>query len=202
MATSSEFWAWFRENQAAFLNIQQAEETERQRLLNDLLAHLQQYSEGLYFEMGPKPGEKMELVISAEGIEKFFPAVETLVADAPEMEGWMVTAFKQPKSGFVVQYQERSFDPDEIWFMPLENEEDPSLVGLRICHEDYDDTFRDVFLGGTFLMLDSLIGERSTTLDIDYLEVGEMPEGVEKEHLVQMNQLKNFIDYKKNRQLN
>ena len=196
MKTAEEFWDWFRMNNHPYLFINEVDSTEKERLLDLFLEQLHAYCEGLYFEMGGSPKEDQELIISAEGIEKNFPKVEELVAKAPAMPNWKVIAFKQPKGeGFKTEYNGIVFDPENIYFMPLENSNEPQLIGIKVCVPGFSEETKNDFIAGTYLMLDGLIGEKAVTLDIDYLDIKGMPE--DTDGIVGIKQLGAYIGWKK-----
>ncbi|MCW3072063.1 MAG: hypothetical protein JWO44_1953 [Bacteroidetes bacterium] len=196
MKTAEEFWDWFRMNHHPYLFVNEVENAERERLFDLFIEQLHAYCEGLYFEMGGNPKEDQELIISAEGIEKRFHKVEELVDKAPVIPGWKVIAFKQPKGeGFKTEYNGIVFDPENIYFMPLENSKEPQLIGIKVFVAGFEEETKNDFIAGTYLMLDGLIGEKSVTLDIDYLDIKGMPEN--EEGIVGIKQLAAYIMWKK-----
>lgn len=81
-----QFWDWFTAHEAQFRAIPPERKEE---LLNELLSRLHRYDHRLFFQMGG-PEDARELIISAEGEKQAFPAVESLIAAAPEVPGWEV----------------------------------------------------------------------------------------------------------------
>ena len=194
------FWKWFEQNNRNYLFINQVEDLEvRDGLLDDFIIQLHQYCEHLYFEMGGhEDAEEIELVITAEGDRQYFPKVELLVDHAPKIKGWTFVKFKQAQgSDFKTSYRGREYDPSETIFIPLHSKEEPQGVGIRICYPDYSELERDDFYNGTYLMLDVLLGEKSTTLDIDYLEIIATPEDIGRYEFLHIDQLPAFILEKK-----
>ncbi|PZR40004.1 MAG: hypothetical protein DI538_05300 [Azospira oryzae] len=193
------FWKWFSANNHSYLFISEVDEQEKERLMDELLGHLHDYCEHLFFEIGAHPKEDdVELVITAEGVREYFEKVEELVDAAPPLPRWRVVKYKQPNGpGFVLDYQGKKFDPETILFVPLHSEEHPESIGIRVCYPDYNEEERNIFLNGTYIVIDSLIGEQSAVLDIDYLEVDVVPEDAEEEEYPMLSSLGQLIKERK-----
>ncbi len=193
------FWEWFEKNNFKFLFLGEEDQTTRDQYLDELLSVLHNYNNNLYFEIGGhEDDQNMEFVITAEGIKEHFPSVEKLVNSAPGIDQWEIIAFKQPQGpDFITEYGGRKFDPKEIEFIPLDNEEDPKAIGIEVFYSDFTEEESDVFIAGTYLMIDSIIGERSTTLDIDYLNVCYTPADIDEIFTMKISELQNFIIKKK-----
>lgn len=194
------FWNWFSQAKNKYLFIKDVNEKERDKLMGEFISELHKYDEHIFFEMGGRPGEKkMELIITAEGIKEHFQSVEYLVENAPEFEDWEVIAFKPPMgTGFTARYQGYEFDPEKTIFIPLYSEAEPDSVGIMVCYPEYTEKERSTFLKGTYLMLDVILGEKSTTLDIDYLEVGETPADIGEYPFRHLSEIREFIKEVKN----
>ncbi len=198
---ATKFWKWFSDNQNKFSFINEVEEAERDNLLDEFITELHQFNENIYFEIGGDVDEdKKELIITAEGVEDYFEEVETLVSAAPEYKDWEVIAFKPPMGkGFITNYAGIEFDPEKIIFIPLENEEQPDAIGINVCYPDFDESDREVLMEGTYLMLDAIIGEKSTTLDINYMEITQTPENIGDLDFIHCSEIEEYIDDKKGR---
>jgi hypothetical protein len=198
---AEQFWKWFSGNNSKFLFATEVDAAERDRMMAEFGNELHKYHPNLYFLLGGHPDHKdVELIITAEGISEYFPFVEELVSMAPAINGWRVIAFKPPLGkGLSVEIGGRTFDPGKTIFIPLRNEEAPQGVGLRICYPDYEEHKKNLFLQGTYIMLDTLLGERSTTLDIDYLEVDRTPPDIAQHPFMHLEDIKEHIDKVKGR---
>ena len=195
------FWGWFMDYGQEFISLDGVTDKRIYSLLDPLSEHLKDYCEGLVFEIGyDETSNTYELVISADGDKKLFPQVERLAGDAPVIKNWKVTAFRQPKDNKEsILYQGYSFDPAKIFFHPLKDSPDPTKVNIEIVYADYEEINRNLFLGGTFLLLDALIGEKSTELDIAHLDVSKIPDNTDtdKYELYPLSQLGDYIKSKK-----
>lgn len=201
LENAKKFWKWFTENNSKFLFVTEVNDSERESFLNDFLFHLHEYCDHLYFQIGGHPDDKkVELIISAEGMANYFPKVEELVDAAPQFENWEIIKFKQPQgSGFITQYHGRDFDPNKVIYIPLLNKDKPHAVGIHICYPDYEEKEKATFVGGTYLMLDTVLGEKSTTLDIEYMDVIKTPKNITEVDFRHVSDLKEYIDKIKNR---
>lgn len=180
VARAKKFWNWFAQNHQAFLFLREVEQQERDRLSSLLLQALHEYNEHLFYQIGGVPGSvEMELIISAEGDIDFFPDVEFLLNQAPTIDPWIFIPFKPPMGvDFITSINEYDFDPHQTIFITLESEKHPRSIGLQICYPDFCEEKKDLFWLGTYLMLDTILGERSAAIDIDYIEIIRTPENI------------------------
>jgi len=197
---AEKFWKWFDRNQNKFLFLSEITESEKDKLLDEFLTELHKFNEGIYFEIGGHPeDEKVELIISAEGMVEYFPAVENLTRLAPEYKNWEIIAFKPPMgTGFSLDYRGKKFDPEKIIFIPLTAKQDPTAIGFKVCYSDYEESDKETFINGTYLILDTIIGEKSTALDIDHMEVIKTPENITDYDFGHLSNIGEYIKEKKN----
>lgn len=198
MNKTKQFWNWFLKNNDKFLAINLIEQKDKKEiLLNDILEQLHKYNENLYFEIGGNSLNSMELIISAEGKREFFDEVEKLIADAPHLPNWKFIAFKQPSSSaFITEYEGFILDPKQMWFLPLEKEDDSGSFGLIVYLKNYTDQHKDLLLDGVFTVLETLLGEKTASLSIQYLEVDKLPKNPIKKGLIELVDLPKFIVWK------
>lgn len=198
MSKENKFWDWFFKNNGRYYSLNLvADKYLKEKLLNELLEHLHNYSEGLYFEIGGSPNEAQELIISAEGKKEHFVEVEKLVAEVPLISNWKFVAFKQPATTlFVTEYEGLILDPKLIWFLPLDNENDPSTLGLIVYLKNYTERHKDLFVAGVFKVLDTLLGDKSAALNIQYLDVDKLPANPKKKGLIELVDLPKYISWR------
>jgi hypothetical protein len=195
-----EFWAWFELNNKKYLFLNEVEKDIKETLLNELLSNLHAYCDKLFFEIGGHPDDQeIELIITAAGDIDYFNKVEELIAQAPSIKDWKFIAFK-PGIGFdiFIEYAGLKFDPSEIWYLPLELDGQPDMLGLKVCYKNYELARKDDFLSGTFLLLDAGLGEKRAVLDIKYVEVDSLPENPDRNGLIELRELPAYIDWVKN----
>lgn len=207
MQRVKEFWNWFEKNHDSYssfnkrytFNREEAEEL----LLASLIKALQKYSKGLFAEIS-SDDEKQELIITAQGNKEFFADAYALVESAPSIGSWEFLALK-PAIGldFNFKMADVTINPDEILFMPLEADEYPDDVAIRLYHKSYtqeEGATRNAVIVGLYAALNMFLGEKSTTLDFQYIDFDDMPHP--KEQTFPFSELKDYIAYKKGQRAN
>jgi hypothetical protein len=151
------FWDWFAAHAAEAATIK----TAREPVADQLAAALQQVDARLTFEIGSHPGQEHELVISADGLKSAFPAVRRLVAAAPPVRGWRVTAFR-PRKGAdsVIQLGDGTeLGADSFRFSTLAAGPKGQPLSIAIYVKGKKDAGDAALKFAVFLFLDSLLGE-------------------------------------------
>jgi hypothetical protein len=194
MATENDFWQWFVKHQSSI----EAFDEHNQHILDELLVQLHNYNDQLYLELSTNTVEN-ELVITAEGDPAQFDSVRQLVAKAPALKNWTFTAF-MPAMGFdfISTYEGVDYDPDHLWFMPLENESDPSAFGIRVGIKDFDEKAHQHSEAAIWIILNTALGELACAEDIHYMETTALPEHPEKAGFIELVELPDYLDKHKN----
>jgi hypothetical protein len=202
MGSAKQFWDWFEQNNASYFFLNQLDnEAEREKLLEEFLKQLHLYCPKLFFEIGGMPDETQDLIITADGNVAYFPDVEALVAEAPRMENWNVIAFKPATDGsFAIEYEGVDFDPNEAWFMPLENAAKPGALGLRIFIEKIDHEQKIQLVTAAYLVLDSLLGEKTNALAIQHVEFAQFGERTDRSGLIRLAEIAQYVRWKQSSQ--
>ena len=199
MSKEKKFWDWFKKNEAKFFFLNQIDDKdEKESILDEFLENLHSYCDSLYFEIGGRPNEKQDLIITAEGDTDFFNKVETLVNQAPELEHWNIIAFKPVMEDFITEYNGIKLDPKSMYFIPLGNEASQK-IGLRIYVDNYNSSNEKDFLYIAYLVLDNILGEKSNALDIGYVEMETLPAVSERKELIELTKLPRYIVWKKSK---
>jgi hypothetical protein len=199
MSKEQQFWDWFKQNETKYYFLNQIDdEEEKEKHLDNFFDHLHEYCENLFFMVGGQPDEKQDLIITAEGNTNFFGQVEALVEQAPLLEHWNVIAFKpaQADHKFKVKHEGIELDPQTLYFIPL-NSKKSDQIGLRIYLDSYDSTRKQDFLTVAYWVLDNILGEKSSALDIGYVEIEALPPYPEREELIELTKLPQYINWKK-----
>jgi hypothetical protein len=86
-----------------------------------------------------------------------------------------------------------------MWFMPLENEDSPTAIGISICLKNYELVKdHDFFESAMYKILDVLLGEKSAATDIEYITFDQIPDDPEEAGMIELIDLSNYIQWKKN----
>jgi hypothetical protein len=196
-----QFWNWFKNNHSAYLFINQIEDKdEKERLLDNLMNSLHKYCDKLYFQIGGHPEEDQELIITAEGDVNYFGFVEELIAHAPALDNWKFIAFLQPNSNddFYIDYEGIVLASKDMWFLPMDHEDSPSLIGLRVCIKNYDNLKDNEWMQPTvYKIIEAIVGEKAFALDIDYIEIDELPDDPKEDDMIELTGLLSYITWHK-----
>lgn len=197
--SAEKFWIWFEEHQTAYSFLNQVSSDVKEQLMSDFTIELHRYCDKLYFEIGGDSEICDEVVITAEGNRDYFPQVEILVAAAPNLDKWKVTAFIPPRDvHFEMDYEGLVLNPEEMWFMPLHNQRRPHEVGIRVFLRNHDLAIsHDFFESAMYKILDVLLGEKSAALDINYVDFAQLSD-TPNDDLIELSELPNYIAWKKN----
>ena len=192
------FWKWFAQNRSSYFHLDEKEHDEVEYLLNELLQQLHLYCDKLVFQIGgQQPGIK-ELIISAEGNAEYFDTVEKLVFMAPKLKKWKFIALA-PATRLVqaIEYDGLAIDPCNVWFSPIEAREEPHLLGVCIYINGFTEDEEQRYYNAAYVILESVLGERSTALDIHYMEVCPPPADPDKEDLFLVETLPAYIEMRR-----
>jgi hypothetical protein len=155
MSAQEKFWHWFVQHEVELFGFDPDREIEREKLFDELASALQEVDPNLAFEFGPK-GTKREFVISAAGIKEVFPAVAALVAAAPPLSRWKVTAFRPRRDPVnVIQFRGKQVDPKDVCFSLLDN---GKMAGIHLFVPGFREDDVDLKQIG-YLLLDEALGE-------------------------------------------
>ena len=191
------FWEWFAAHHSDYLLLDDAEEDKTDHLLNELLLHLHQYCDHLYFKIGgPDPAIK-EFIITAEGDATYFDKAEDLVQMAPRLKGWKIIALSPPAEELeeTIYYDGLELKLADIWFVPLDSREEPHKLGIRIYLDNYDPAEDDKFFYAVNYLLEKMLGEKDNALIIQYMEVSNLPDTPEEGALFHLEDLPSYIDF-------
>jgi hypothetical protein len=189
--STANFWSWFV---SAKSRLERFDQAERDALLDEIQEHLQEYSPGLWFEIGGHPSGPHEFVVSAEGDTRYFDDVRALVEAAPPCQGWQFIAFK-PAQGFefTTEYNDISIKPTECWFLPLVSASQPKAIGLRIGIPGYEMSLAKAYLSACHIVLDTGLGELRSAECIHHLEVCALPPEPESEGYIALPELDSYL---------
>jgi hypothetical protein len=198
MSKEEKFWNWFKKSNSRYYFLNQiSDRAQKEKLLDEFLEHLHSYCDKLFFEIGGIPNENMELIISAGGDKNFFSVAEVLIQHAPKIDDWRFIALKPPMgTTFISNYENIELNPQKMWFLPLENDDNPEQLGLRLYFEKFAKQNDDLFLNAGYQILDTLLGEKNTALQIQHVEVEKLPKDPAKNGLMKMKDLPEYIRWR------
>ena len=146
------FWQWFDAHQDEIFDF----EVDQERIFDELSEQLVRVHPRLTFEFGPPNADRREFVISADGMREAFPAVSSLVAGAPKLDRWLVTAFRPRRTPInSVQIGETRVDPGKVEFSLLTK---GSVITIQLFipgFKEDDVTLKQI----AYIMLDDALGE-------------------------------------------
>lgn len=118
-------------------------------------------------------------MITADGIRKFFPAVQELVAEAPKMAGWSIIAFRPRKDCHNAQlrlaYRGRDLVLSVSSLKFRATEAGIDCVDIELFIPDLDEEDPKPLQMASFLLLDSLVGEYDVGTRVGHIEWYRMP---------------------------
>ena len=201
MKTITNFWNHFQQNNFVFLLLNEIPKDKLKIHFDKLIELLHQYNKDLDLIIKNKT-KGGELIITANGNPYLFKEVELLVHHAPVVERWKITAFLQPETN-LSKYENGTDKPleyygitlriSEMYFIPLENPNKPTDLGIKVLLKNYivhKDTTR--LREAVYVQIEHLIGEKSFANDIAFIEIGQW-EG-DDENQIELYNLKSYIE--------
>ena len=188
MNTITNFWNYFQQNNFVFLLLNEISKDELKFHFYKLIEILHQYNKDLELIIKNKTNGA-EIIITANGNPYLFKEVELLVHHAPVLKHWKITAFLQPETN-LTKYEKGTDKPleyygitlriSEMYFIPLENPNKPTDLGIKVLLKNYiihkdNPRLREA----VYVHLEHLIGEKAFANDITFIEIGQL-EGNQK----------------------
>ncbi|MGV3697224.1 hypothetical protein [Flavobacterium sp.] len=205
MKTITNFWNYFQQNNFVFLLLNEISKEELKTHFDKLIEILHQYNKDLDLIIKNKKSGA-ELVITANGNPYLFKEVELLFHHAPVIKRWKITAFLQPETN-LTKYENGTDKPldyygitlriSEMYFIPLENPNKPTDLGIKVLLKNYiihkdNPRLREA----VYVHIEHLIGEKVFANDIAFIEIGQL-EG-DYENSIELYNLKSYIDIERN----
>lgn len=201
MNTITNFWNHFQQNNFVFLLLNEIPKDELKTHFDKLIEILHQYNKDLDLIIKNKTNGA-ELIITANGNPYLFKEVELLVHYASVVERWKITAFLQPEIN-LTKYENGTDKPleyygitlriSEMYFIPLENPNKPTDLGIKVLLKNYivhkdNPRLREA----VYVHIEHLIGEKAFANDITFIEIGQL-EG-DDENQIELYNLKSYIE--------
>jgi len=200
------FWSFFKENIGDYANFNEDYEkspVETSEKVNKLIQELQKCSEGLFILI-KSDTEPKELIVTAKGRKEYFADAFEVVDNASAIEGWKFIATK-PSYGLDFDFELKGvkINPKSLSFMPLNADEYPDDIAIRIFHKDYTQEKSEkqtAVIVGAYAGLDILFGEVDSALNFQYIDFDDIPHPKEKSY--PFSGLKDYVEYKKGQRPN
>lgn len=195
------FWNWFSDHSEEFLEIVKAQQDVAKLFVNPVLDQLNKLRNGYYVLVGMIEDDLAELIITADGDVRVIPFIEQLVAAAPSLSNWKMTALKPPSplENFAVNFSQGSLSADTLHFIFKEENQYPDLLNIDIVHDEITDLNRGLFEQGIFIYLENYIGELQCLELIDGIAIKSKSEA--EGELISMHKLDSFLKWRHKEQV-
>lgn len=169
----SDFWDWFEYNNQKFYRLVKHRGPINKVFLHPLSEKLNQLKSGFWFLVGMDGDNNAELIITADGVIKNIPFAEDLVAQAPQMDNWKITALKQATDikNVCIKLEDYIFDKHKMQFYPNIHHHMPDEIDITIIHQDYTEGNKASITKGVFLALDHFLGELNSATTLDHVTI-------------------------------
>src|SRR4030095_9224980 len=98
---------------------------------------------------------------------------------------------------FKSRWGDLELDTEHMWFLPLSNEKTQDL-GIRVYFNNQDLIKDNATLTSLlYKILDTIVGEKSFALDINYVDTDLLPDEPEEEGLYPILELPEYIEWHK-----
>ncbi|MEM6263292.1 MAG: DUF695 domain-containing protein [Bacteroidota bacterium] len=166
----TDFWKWFKQNEAAFLNLGKGQ-VDASGALFHLVNRVEQVHPDLTCELGPvNETGKRELVISADGIRDAFVDAVQLAEAAPKMENWRIIALRpRGRQLEALKLGNYLLDPEKIPFT-YELKRNDLVITVYLDAVDRELPFQRL---AVLVLLDCLAGEYDAATKIGELKIEE-----------------------------
>ena len=168
-----DFWAWFQENEKAFFKVVKNRVNIEEAFFDKLSSKLGELKKGYFFLVGMFDESTAELILTADGVVKNIVFVEELVAAAPIIQGWKLTALKPPseEGGFNVKMGDYEYSSENLFFYSNDNPKLPDEIDISVVYQDFQEKDKDSIGNGVMIYLDNFIGELNLVSVIDNIKI-------------------------------
>ncbi len=158
------FWKWFVKNESRLF----AFEKDQDAVFSALGKQMEKVHVDLTFEFGPIHDGKREFVISAGGLKKAFPSVETLHSKAPTLPRWVWVKYRPRRLPLHdLEYGDKSIQVDDVRYLLAK---DGDKVGVVLFFDGYNEKEKNAFGQIGYLFLDEALGEYSVEMEVGFIE--------------------------------
>lgn len=195
--SNNDFWNWFLQNEKTFFNVVKNNNNIHKNFFDKLSPKLEDLREGYFFVSGMFNDETAELVLTADGNVKNINFVEELVNAAPKIEGWKITAHKEPMDieNIEIEMGNYIFNSENIFFYSNDFKEYPDEIDISVIHNELNDINKEQVGNGTYIFLDNYLGEIDFINNIDNLSIIGKQES--QKELIPISKLKDFLNWRR-----
>lgn len=192
----SDFWDWFLKNEKTFYKTVKNHKNIEKDFFDKLTPKLLEIKDGFYFLTGMYDYNTAELILTAESNPKNIAFIEELVAAAPVINGWKITALKNGMDieNNTIEMNDYSFNNENISFYSNDYLEYPDEIDIHVVHNELNEQNKDVVVNGTYIYLDNLLGELEFLNNIDNIKVIGKEEA--NKELVSIDKIKAFLNWR------
>ncbi len=184
-----DFWTWFVAHKSEFEAVAPKDTDD---ILVTISGRLRTISDGLVAEISPTTEGARELTISADGDRRKFPIVEEIVSRAPSLDGWVITAFRQPANkDFVLKADQIEYDTSKMYFVPLVEGRQFDLI---VYTENLDDKDEDVAFRFGMVVMDNFLGEYDAATKVRSYGFRDLNNLKNRIELRKLSELRMFIE--------
>lgn len=160
-----DFWKWFKNNEEMLFNF----EKNTEDTFDKLSVALSQVDPELTFEFSPvRENGKREFVISAGGIKRSFPAVESLFESAPNMKRWEIVKFRPRRIPLNdLSFAGVSVKADDVYYNLYKDNE---KLGVVLFFDNYSEAENSTYGNLGYLFLDEALGEYDVETKLGFIE--------------------------------
>lgn len=192
---AEEFWKKFEGYKDLIMDIDSLDTAEGDKLLERLDGDLKEYSEGIDFILGDLTDKGRTLTFTTEGDVDYFDDLIALCEEAPVLDFWDIIAFKPAKGSNVnITFEKHRISSKNLWFMPLESEEEKEKVGLRVALKEFVEDDEDLIIA-VYSLIEQMLGEYDTAMLLGYLELCSLCDKPEEEGFHSMTDLPEYMEW-------
>ena len=192
---AEEFWKKFEGYKDLIMDIDSLDTAEGDKLLERLDGDLKEYSEGVDFILGDLTDKGRTLTFTTEGDVDYFDDLIALCEEAPVLDFWDIIAFKPAKGSNVnITFEKHRISSKNLWFMPLESEEEKEKVGLRVALKEFVEDDEDLIIA-VYELIEQMLGEYDTAMLLGYLELCSLGDKPEEEGFHPMTDLPEYMEW-------
>jgi hypothetical protein len=187
---SGDFWVWLAANTS---RIQTKGRKAVKDVSEELSAAFAKSFPDLVWEITPSQSGPWAFCVSADGNEQLFSKVQSAVADAPNIRGWRIDAFRQRGSlNAVIEMNGQRLGYDDIW---CEVEADGSKARVTMCIRGLTLESAEAVLGASLVLLDNAVGEYDSVVKISELNNRPLTENpVKTGRFFPLSELPRYLD--------